>query len=66
MKNDSQIREDVIAELKWEPSICADSIGVMVEDGVFTLAGPVESYAEKSQAEHAALGVGSCRSSPGI
>lgn len=58
MKSDTQIREDVLAELKWEPSVCADSIGVMVQGGVVTLMGHVESYAEKCRAERAALRVG--------
>lgn len=54
MKTDTQIREDVLAELQWEPSVCADNIGVMVQSGVVTLMGHVESYAEKCRAEHAA------------
>lgn len=54
MKTDSKILQDVVAELKWEPSICADNIGVTVNDGVVTLSGHVESYSEKCGAEHAA------------
>ena len=53
MKTDSQLQQDVIAELKWEPSVTAPSIGVEVKDGVVTLAGEVSSYAEKLNAESA-------------
>ena len=54
MKTDAQVQQDVIAELKWEPSINAAQIGVEVKDGIVTLAGHVSSYAEKCDAERAA------------
>jgi osmotically-inducible protein OsmY len=54
MKTDAQLQQDVIAELKWDPSIDAEQIGVEVKDGVVTLAGHVGSYAEKREAELAA------------
>ncbi|MBT9493167.1 MAG: BON domain-containing protein [Paucibacter sp.] len=57
MKTDSQLQQDVNAELKWEPSVHAARIGVEVKDGVVTLAGQVDSYAEKWSAERAALRV---------
>ncbi len=53
MKTDSQLQQDVIAELKWEPSVTAPGIGVEVKDGIVTLAGVVGSYAEKLTAETA-------------
>ena len=53
MKTDAQLQQDVIAELKWEPSVNAAQIGVEVKDGIVTLAGHVSSYAEKWNAEHA-------------
>jgi osmotically-inducible protein OsmY len=53
MKTDSQLQQDVIAELNWEPSVHASRIGVEVRSGVVTLAGQVDSYAEKWNAEHA-------------
>jgi osmotically-inducible protein OsmY len=54
MKTDRQLQQDVSAELKWEPSIHAERIGVEVKNGVVTLAGQVDSFAEKWNAEHAA------------
>jgi osmotically-inducible protein OsmY len=54
MKTDERLQQDVIAELKWEPSINAAKIGVEVEGGVVTLAGHVRSYGEKWAAERAA------------
>ena len=54
MKTDSQLQQDVIAELKWEPSVEATTIGVEVKDGIVTLAGHVGSYIQKRAAERAA------------
>ena len=54
MKTDAQVQQDVLAELKWEPSVNSAKIGVEVEDGVVTLAGHVDSFAEKWDAERAA------------
>ena len=57
MKSDEQVQQDVMDELKWEPSIHAAQIGVEVQDGVVTLAGEVSSYPEKWSAEHVVLRV---------
>ncbi|MES2073000.1 MAG: BON domain-containing protein [Pseudomonadota bacterium] len=54
MKTDAQVQQDVFAELQWEPSVNAAQIGVEVKNGVVTLAGHVNSFAEKLGAEHAA------------
>jgi len=54
MKTDSQLQQDVMAELQWEPAVHAAQIGVEVNGGVVTLAGEVSSYAEKWNAERAA------------
>ena len=43
MESDSQLQHDVLAELKWEPSVNAAKIDVDVKDAVLTLAGQVES-----------------------
>ena len=54
MKTDTQLQQDVLAEQKWEPSVNAAQIGVEVKDGIVTLAGHVNTYAEKWDAERAA------------
>ena len=61
MKNDSQTRQDVLDELMWDPSISEKAIGVAVKDGIVTLAGFVESYAQKYNAERAAERVSGVR-----
>jgi osmotically-inducible protein OsmY len=47
------VRQDVLDQLEFEPSIDAANIGVAVEDGVVTLTGHVWSYAQKLAAERA-------------
>ena len=54
MKTDAQIQMDVIQELKWDPSVTHEHIGVAVSGGIVTLSGTVPSYIEKSAAEKAA------------
>ncbi|GAA0770438.1 BON domain-containing protein [Ideonella azotifigens] len=61
MKTDSQLQQDVMAELRWEPAVHATQIGVEVEDGVVTLAGEVSSHVEKWNAERAAQRVNGIR-----
>lgn len=53
MKTDSELKQDVLEELQWEPSIDHADIGVSVVEGVVTLNGYVKSYAEKVAAERA-------------
>lgn len=43
-----------MAELKWEPAVHAEQIGVEVKDGIVTLAGHVDSFPAKWNAERAA------------
>jgi osmotically-inducible protein OsmY len=57
MKTDLQLQQDVMAELNWDPSVNAAEIGVEVKHGVVTLAGEVSHYAQKWNAESAALRV---------
>lgn len=57
MSDDKHLKQSVLDELKWEPSVNAAHIGVIVKDGIVTLMGSVESYAEKHGAETAALRV---------
>jgi osmotically-inducible protein OsmY len=53
MKTDAQLQFDVNEELNWDPSIHAEDIGVAVHDGVVTLTGHVNTFAEKWEAERA-------------
>ena len=53
MKTDAELQQDVMNELKWEPTIKAAEIGVAVKDGVVTLSGYVDSYVKKWAAEEA-------------
>jgi osmotically-inducible protein OsmY len=48
---DNDIQKDIIAELNAEPNLRNDDIAVGVRDGVVTLAGYVDSYADKWRAE---------------
>jgi osmotically-inducible protein OsmY len=55
VKSDTEIRDDVIYELQWDPQIIApEAIGVAVRDGAVTLTGHAASYAEKLAAARAA------------
>ena len=51
--SDIQLRQNVLDELEFEPSIDAAHIGVTVDGGVVTLTGHLSSYAEKIAAEEA-------------
>lgn len=51
--DDISLRQDVLDELEFEPSLDAAHIGVAVEKGVVTLTGHVSSYAQKIAAEKA-------------
>jgi osmotically-inducible protein OsmY len=51
--SDISLRQDIIDELEFEPSLNAAQIGVAVNKGVVTLTGSVGSYAEKIAAEQA-------------
>ena len=53
MRSDNELRTDVLAELNWDPSIRDEDIAVAVKDGVVTLAGTVDTYAQRFAAERA-------------
>jgi osmotically-inducible protein OsmY len=61
MKTDLQLQQDVLEELKFEPSIREAEIGVAVKGGVVSLTGFVDSYAQKFTAERTAEHVGGVR-----
>ena len=55
MKSDTEIRDDVINELQWDPQITEpEAIGVAVTDGAVTLSGHVATYSERLAAARAA------------
>jgi osmotically-inducible protein OsmY len=54
LKTDTDLKTDVLAELKYEPSIKVTDIGVLVKDGTVTLNGYATSTNEKWQAVQAA------------
>ena len=51
MRSDSDIKQDVEAELRWDADINATDIAVTVKNGVVMLTGFVRSYRQKRQAE---------------
>jgi osmotically-inducible protein OsmY len=53
-RTDAQIQTDVLSELKWEPRVLPNEVGVSVKDGVVTLTGWVDSYVKRWEAEDAA------------
>ena len=53
-RTDAQIQSDVLAELRWEPRVQPNEIGVSVKDGVVALTGWVDSYTKRWTAEEAA------------
>jgi len=54
---DRDIHAAVEAELEWTPDVDAAGIGVAVGDGVVTLSGEVEFYAQRAAAKRATLRV---------
>src|SRR5438477_7714811 len=54
VRTDEEIQRDVLNELKFEPRVQPNEVGVVIKDGVVTLTGWVDSYAKKWAAEEAA------------
>ncbi len=50
MRSDSEIRDDVEAELRYDPDMANADIAVSAKDGVVTLAGFARSYLQKWEA----------------
>ncbi len=57
MRSDKELRTDVMEELEWDPSIRHEDIAISVKDGVVTIAGVVDSYAQRFAAERAVTSV---------
>jgi osmotically-inducible protein OsmY len=49
----SDLQNDVLAELRWEPGVDSSRIGVAIEKGVVELTGQVRTFAEKQAVETA-------------
>ncbi len=53
-KSDSQLKADVLAELRWDPRVRETDVGLQVRNGTVTLTGSIDSYAAKLAARDAA------------
>jgi len=53
MNTDADLKREVTAELAWEPAIDSAAIGVATKDGVVTLTGHIETFAQKHAAARA-------------
>ena len=53
MKSDLELKDDVLSELAWDPTVHADAIDVTVKDGVVALSGHLGTYAEQRAVEKA-------------
>lgn len=58
MKTDAELKRDVVEELAWDPAVNASAVGVAVKDGVVTLTGHLDTYAEKAAVERVLKRVG--------
>jgi osmotically-inducible protein OsmY len=54
MKTNTQLQNEVMEELKWEPCVTATEVRVLANNGLVTLSGTVPTFAEKFAAERAA------------
>lgn len=61
MKTDAQLKKDIEAELEWNPAVNASKVGVAVHEGVVTLTGHLDNYAEKHAVEKAVQTVAGVR-----
>jgi hypothetical protein len=64
-KTDMQLKQDVEAELGWDPQVNAAQIGISVDQGAVTMRGTVDTYAEKWAAENATKRVSRARAARG-
>ena len=57
MRTDTQVQQEVLAALKRDQTVDTTRVRVAVDGGCVTLAGEVDGYADKWNAERLALGV---------
>ena len=60
-KTDIELKQDIEAELRWDPKVNAAQIGVTVDKGAVSLLGEVDTYPEKWAAEEAVKRIGGVR-----
>ncbi len=53
-KSDVQLRDELLAEIKWDTRLNPTEIGVAVKNGVVTLSGTVDSWAKRLAAKETA------------
>lgn len=53
MRSDSELHNDVLAELRWDQRLREEDIAIAVRDGVVTLAGTVDTYVQRYASERA-------------
>lgn len=61
MKSDTQLKQDVLDELAWDPEVDEREVGVQVKDGIVTLTGHPRSFHAKHCAEQAVQRVSGVR-----
>jgi osmotically-inducible protein OsmY len=61
MKTDVQLKQDIDAELRWDPKLDAAQVGVSVDKGAVSMFGSVDTYAETWAAVEAAKRVSGVR-----
>jgi osmotically-inducible protein OsmY len=61
MDTDTQVLEDIIAELKLSPMLHHTQLSVVVQDGIVTISGRANTLAERNAIERAANRVAGIR-----
>lgn len=61
MKTDLLLKSDIDDELMWDPAVNPANVGVAVKDGIVTLSGTVDSYAQKHAVARAVRRIGGVR-----
>jgi osmotically-inducible protein OsmY len=61
ISTDTQVFQDIMAEFKMSPLLRYARLTVRVQDGIVTISGRVDTYAERSAAERAARRVAGMR-----
>lgn len=61
MKPDSDLRDDVLAALHWDPAVTSRELEVVVDDGTVVFTGRLTSHAEKRAIERTAACISGVR-----